>query len=134
MAAMETEAKRKAVLAEDMPWRALPTGQKPYPKIHLNPVLRVSRNPTADYAILVMTKKDPIGDGFAMDARLEDAGADFLVPGQVAPVRILGMKIWPIEINLKFLEPVGRQLNMIGKFLDSAITLMNASSSQGRYN
>lgn len=25
------------------------------------------------------------------------------------------LQIWPIEINLKFLEPVGRQLNMIGK-------------------
>lgn len=46
-----------------------------------------------DSTCVRVQKKDPIGDGFAMDARLEDAGADFLVPGQVAPVRILGMKV-----------------------------------------
>uniref|UniRef100_M1CQR9 Uncharacterized protein n=1 Tax=Solanum tuberosum TaxID=4113 RepID=M1CQR9_SOLTU len=37
------------------------------------------------------------------------------------------MKVWPIEVDLKFMEPVGRELKSVGKFMDSAVDLMNKS-------
>ncbi|ONK64682.1 uncharacterized protein A4U43_C07F28780, partial [Asparagus officinalis] len=50
-----------------------------------------------------------------------------IVPGLATPVKLLGLKVWPIEVDLKFLEPVGRELKAIGKFMESAVNLMNAS-------
>ncbi|EHA8591491.1 hypothetical protein COCNU_scaffold062164G000010 [Cocos nucifera] len=108
-------ASKRALLADDVPWRASPAGTKPIPRIHQNPVLRLPQNPNTSYALAV--RPDPIGEGLAMEAKLEAAGPDCLVPGQAAPVKLLGLKVWPIDINFKFMEPVGRELQNIGKCL-----------------
>ncbi|KAF5207720.1 hypothetical protein FRX31_002695 [Thalictrum thalictroides] len=120
-------SKKTATLQKDVPWRASPTGQKPVPKIHHSPILRLSQNPTSNYALAIMKHPDPIGQGFATEATLEAAGPDCLVPGQTTPIKLLGLKVWPIEVNLKFMEPVGKELKNIGRFMDSAVNLMNAS-------
>ncbi|CAN0926153.1 hypothetical protein LINGRAHAP2_LOCUS35171 [Linum grandiflorum] len=112
-------------LQNDAPWRV--TTSKPIPKIHISPLLRVSQDPYSDYAVSVMKHHDPIGSGMAIDAVVEAAGPDCLVPGQVTPVRLLGLKVWPIEVDLKFMEPVGRELKMLGRFMDNAVNLMNKS-------
>ncbi|XP_074568924.1 uncharacterized protein LOC141825440 isoform X2 [Curcuma longa] len=127
MASVTAVATKKTLLAEDVPWRASPTGRKPIPKIHLNPVLRVQPNSNSNYALAVMKHPDPIGSGFATEARLEAAGPDCIVPGLATPVKLLGLKVWPIDIDFKFVEPVGRELQALGKFMDSALNLMNAS-------
>ncbi|KAK4377546.1 hypothetical protein RND71_003842 [Anisodus tanguticus] len=36
-------------------------------------------------------------------------------------------EVWPIEVDLKFMEPIGRELKSVGKFMDSAVNLMNKS-------
>ncbi|XP_038973234.1 uncharacterized protein LOC103712024 [Phoenix dactylifera] len=120
-------ASKRALLADDVPWRASPAGAKPVPRIHQNPVLRLPQNPNTSYALAVMKRPDPIGEGLAMEATLEAAGPDCIVPGQATPVKLLGLKVWPIDINFKFMEPVGRELQNIGKMMDSALNLMNAS-------
>ncbi|KAK1263470.1 hypothetical protein QJS04_geneDACA009511 [Acorus gramineus] len=120
-------SKRPIVLAEDAPWRKNPSGSKPIPKIHQNPLIRVQQSPASDYGLAVMRHANPIGGGLAFDAKLEPAGPDCVIPGQVAPVRILGLKVWPVNVDLKFMEPVQRELQTMGKFLDSAVNLMNAS-------
>ncbi|CAO2839484.1 unnamed protein product [Amaranthus hypochondriacus] len=112
-------------LQKDAPWRA--SQGKPIPKIHLSPLLRVPQNPFSDYALSVMRDPNPVGNGLAVDAVLEAAGPDCIVPGQITPVKLLGLKVWPIEVDLKFMEPVGRELKNIGKFMDSAVDLMNKS-------
>lgn len=117
---------KKGGLAQDVPWRASPSAN-PIPKIHHSPAVRLPDNPSSSYGLAVMRQRDPIGGGFATDAILEAAGPDCIVPGQIAPVRLLGLKIWPINVNMKFLEPVGRELGTIGKYMDSAVNLMNAS-------
>ncbi|KAK9158617.1 hypothetical protein Scep_005191 [Stephania cephalantha] len=123
---MSSSSKKKKSLQNDAPWRASPTG-KPVPKIHHSPLLRVPQNPTSAYALALIKHSDPIGQGLALEAKLESAGPDCLVPGQVTPIRLLGLKVWPIDVNLGFLEPVNRELKNIGKFMDSALNLMNAS-------
>ncbi|CAK9142989.1 unnamed protein product [Ilex paraguariensis] len=115
-----------ATLQKDVPWRASPS-VKPIPKIHHSPVLRLSHNPYSDYALSVMKHPNPIGSGLGKEAIVEAAGPDCIVPGQIAPVKLLGLKVWPVDINLKFMEPVGRELQAIGKFMDSAVDLMNKS-------
>ncbi|XP_077233423.1 uncharacterized protein LOC143875705 [Tasmannia lanceolata] len=117
-----------SALPQDVPWRASPSG-KPLPKIHQSPLLRLSHNPKSNYALTIMKHPDPIGQGFATEAKLEAAGPECVVPGQITPFRLLGLKVWPINISMKFMEPVGRELRTIGKFLDSAFNLMNASFS-----
>ncbi|EXB75892.1 hypothetical protein L484_022569 [Morus notabilis] len=112
-------------LAKDVPWRA--SSVKPIPKIHHSPILRVPNNPTSNYAISIIKKDNPIGNGFATEAVVESAGPDCIVPGQTTPLKLLGLKVWPIDVNLKFLEPVGRELKLIGKFMDDAVNLMNKS-------
>ncbi|CAN6439360.1 unnamed protein product [Victoria cruziana] len=120
-------ASRKT-LAADAPWRAATTG-KPLPKIHQSPILRVSSNPNSSYGLAVMKNSNPVGNGFASEARLESAGPECIVPGQVKPVRLLGLKVWPVNISFKFLEPIGREMKAVGKFMDSAFNLMQASFS-----
>ncbi|XP_011621563.1 uncharacterized protein LOC105420255 [Amborella trichopoda] len=117
----------KKTLASDVPWRA--SEEKPIPKIHHPPILRLPSNPTSNYALAVMKHPDPIGDGLATEAFLEAAGPECVIPGQVTPIRLLGLKVWPVEVNLKFMEPVSRELRSIGKFMDSAFNLMQASFS-----
>ncbi|XP_022144765.1 uncharacterized protein LOC111014375 [Momordica charantia] len=113
-----------AALSKDAPWRA---SGRPIPKIHHAPVLRISQSPFSNYALSVMKHPDPIGSGLATDAILEAAGPDCIVPGQSAPVKLLGLKVWPIDLDLKFFEPVGRELKLLGKFMDDAVNLMNKS-------
>lgn len=115
-----------AALPADVPWRASPTG-KPIPKIHQSPLLRLPQTPRSNYALSVMKQPNPIGSGLAMEAIVEAAGPDCMVPGQIAPIKLLGLKVWPINIDMKFMEPVGRELKSIGKFMDSAVNLMNKS-------
>ncbi|CAI0407650.1 unnamed protein product [Linum tenue] len=122
---MSKKVSAPAPLQKDAPWRVTTT--KPIPRIHHSPILRVSHNPYSDYAISIMKHPNPIGSGLADDAIVEAAGPDCIVPGQVTPVRLLGVKVWPIEVDLKFLEPVGRELKLLGKFMDNAVDLMNKS-------
>ncbi|XP_004494079.1 uncharacterized protein [Cicer arietinum] len=112
---------------KDVPWRATSSSVKPIPKIHHSPILRVSHTPFSDYAISIMKHPDPIGDGLGDEAIVEAAGPECIIPGQITPVRLLGLKVWPIDIDLKFLEPVGRELKAMGKFMDDAVELMNKS-------
>ncbi|XP_071698247.1 uncharacterized protein [Rutidosis leptorrhynchoides] len=117
-----------AALQKDVPWRASgSTAMKPLPKIHLSPVLSLPQNPYSNYALSLIKHPDPIGDGLGTEAIVEAAGPDCIVPGQTTPVKLLGLKVWPIDVDLKFLEPVGKELKNIGKFMDSAVELMNKS-------
>ncbi|XP_065625140.1 uncharacterized protein LOC112022919 [Quercus suber] len=113
-------------LQKDAPWRASPS-VKPIPKIHHSPLLRLPQTPHSDYALSVMKHSNPIGNGLAMEAIVEAAGPECIVPGQITPIKLLGLKVWPIDVNLKFLEPVGRELKSLGKFMDDAVNLMNKS-------
>ncbi|XP_075637269.1 uncharacterized protein LOC142609547 isoform X2 [Castanea sativa] len=103
-------------LQKDAPWRASPS-VKPIPKIHHSPLLRLPQTPHSDYALSVMKHSNPIGNGLAMEAIVEAAGPECIVPGQITPIKLLGLKVWPIEVNLKFMEPVGRELKSLGKVL-----------------
>ncbi|KAI7725029.1 hypothetical protein M8C21_029800 [Ambrosia artemisiifolia] len=116
-----------ASLQKDAPWRAASTSLKPLPKIHRSPVLSLPQNPFTDYALSLIKHPDPIGYGLGTEAIVEAAGPECVVPGQVTPVKLLGLKVWPIDIDLKFLEPVGKELKNIGKFMDSAVEVMNKS-------
>ncbi|KAK1389547.1 Transcription factor MYB48-like [Heracleum sosnowskyi] len=113
------------VLIKDAPWREINPNQKPIPKIHVSPLLRVPKDPFSDYAQFVMKNPNPIGSGLGTEAIVEAAGPDCIIPGQITPIRLLGLKVWPIDIDLKFLDPVGRELQHIGKFMDSAVNLMD---------
>ncbi|VFQ75032.1 unnamed protein product [Cuscuta campestris] len=115
-----------APLQKDAPWRAA-SGASSIPKIHHPPLIRIPQNAYSDYALSVVKHPDPIGGGLGMEAVVEAAGPDCIVPGQTVPIRLLGLKVWPIEMDLKFMEPVGQQLKSIGKFMDSAVDLMNKS-------
>ncbi|KEH24046.1 hypothetical protein MtrunA17_Chr7g0264881 [Medicago truncatula] len=117
----------KSSFQNDVPWRASSSSTKPIPKIHHSPILRVSQNPFSDYAISIMRHPDPIGDGLGDDAIVEAAGPECIIPGQVTPIKLLGLKVWPIEVDLKFLEPIGRELKQLGKVMDDAVELMNKS-------
>ncbi|KAJ0714438.1 hypothetical protein HanPI659440_Chr13g0489501 [Helianthus annuus] len=115
-------------LQKDAPWRAASsTATKPLPKIHLSPLLSLPQNPHTDYALSLIKHPDPIGYGLGTEAIVEAAGPECVVPGQITPVKLLGLKVWPIDIDLKFLEPVGKELKNIGKFMDSAVEVMNRS-------
>ena len=41
-----------------------------------------------------MQDPNPVGNGLAVDAVLEAAGPDCIVPGQVTPVKLLGLKVF----------------------------------------
>ncbi|WCJ34455.1 hypothetical protein M5689_015765 [Euphorbia peplus] len=116
---------KKGELQKDAPWRA--STSKVLPKIHHSPLLRVSNSPNSPYGLYVMKHPNPIGSGLANEAIVESAGPDCVVPGQITPIRLLGLKVWPIEVDLKFMEPVGRELKLLGKFMDDAVNLMNKS-------
>ncbi|KAL8516728.1 hypothetical protein ACS0TY_015111 [Phlomoides rotata] len=115
-----------AALQKDVPWRAS-SAPKPIPKIHHSPILRIPQNPYSNYALSVMKHDDPIGSGLGKEAMVEAAGPDCIVPGQTTPIKLLGLKVWPIDVDLKFMEPVGRELKSIGRLMDSAVDLMNKS-------
>ncbi|KAL2345100.1 hypothetical protein Fmac_006385 [Flemingia macrophylla] len=120
-------SKKGGSFQKDVPWRAGSSSMKPIPKIQQAPLLRVSSTPLSDYAISVMRLPDPIGSGLGDEAIVEAAGPDCIVPGQKMPFKLLGLQVWPIDVNLKFLEPVGRELKLLGKFMDDAVELMNKS-------
>lgn len=80
-------------LQKDVPWRV--STSKPIPKIHHSPILRVSQNSFSDYALFVMKHPNPVGTGLATAAIVEAAGPDCIVPGQITPVRLLGLKVLP---------------------------------------
>ncbi|KAH7331949.1 hypothetical protein KP509_20G059800 [Ceratopteris richardii] len=96
--------------SSDALWRA-PAGERAIPRI--SPVvLSVRRTTNFEYATSIMKHPDPIGKGLASDVVLEAAGPDCIVPGRQKPIRILGLKVWPVENpkwSLKFLEPIGRE-------------------------
>ncbi|MBA0721945.1 hypothetical protein Golax_009440 [Gossypium laxum] len=75
---------------KDAPWRA--SAAKSIPRMHHSPLL-----PT--------------------DAIVEAAGPGCIVPGHITPIRLLGLKVWPIEVNMKFLEPVGKELKFRKRFI-----------------
>ncbi|GAV81129.1 hypothetical protein CFOL_v3_24588 [Cephalotus follicularis] len=117
-------------LQKDAPWRVSST--KPIPKIHHSPLLRISQTPHCIYALSVMKHPNPIGNGLATEAIVEAAGPECIVPGQITPIKLLGVKLWPIDVDLKFMEPVGRELKLLGKFMDDAVNLMNKSFMEDR--
>ncbi|KAH7553522.1 hypothetical protein ACOSP7_029748 [Xanthoceras sorbifolium] len=117
--------KEGGLLQKDAPWRASST--KPIPKIHRSPLLRISNTPHSVYALSLIKHPNPIGSGLATEAIVEAAGPDCIVPGLVKPIRLLGLKVWPVEVDLNFLEPVGKELKLLGKFMDDAVNLMNKS-------
>uniref|UniRef100_A0A2P2KN30 Uncharacterized protein MANES_08G012300 n=1 Tax=Rhizophora mucronata TaxID=61149 RepID=A0A2P2KN30_RHIMU len=78
-------------LQKDAPWRA--TTSKPIPRIHTSPLLRVSHNPYSNYALSVMKHPNPVGSGLGEEAVVEAAGPDCIVPGQITPLRLLGVKV-----------------------------------------
>ncbi|KAL8152857.1 hypothetical protein V2J09_010617 [Rumex salicifolius] len=117
--------KGATALQKDAPWRASSPGAKPIPKIHLSPVLRTPQTPYSSFAVSVMKNPDPVGNGLGVDAVLESAGPDCIVPGQATPIKLLGLKVWPIDLELKFLHRVGRELKMVGRVMDSAVNTMN---------
>ncbi|XP_030495723.1 uncharacterized protein LOC115711511 isoform X3 [Cannabis sativa] len=102
-------------LQKDVPWRN--TSVKPLPRINHSPILRVANTPTSNYALFVMKESNPVGNGLASEAIVESAGPDCIVPGQITPIKLLGLKVWPVEVDLKFLEPVGRELKLLGKLV-----------------
>ncbi|XP_039024913.1 uncharacterized protein LOC120158041 [Hibiscus syriacus] len=114
-----------ASLPKDVPWRA--SAGKSIPRIHHSPILRLRQTPNSNYALAIMKHSDPIGSGLATEAIVEAAGPECIVPGQITPIRLLGLKVWPIEVNTKFLEPVSKELKLLGKFMDDAVNLMNKS-------
>ncbi|TVU34901.1 hypothetical protein EJB05_16757 [Eragrostis curvula] len=88
----------------------------PRPAHPPRPVLRVAtKDDSAAYALAVMKHPDPIGEGLAMEAVAEAAGPECIVPGQQAPLRLMGLKVWPLDIEMKFLEPFGRELHSMKK-------------------
>ncbi|XP_043814658.1 uncharacterized protein LOC110620138 isoform X2 [Manihot esculenta] len=87
-----------AALQKDVPWRA--SSSKPLPKIHHSPVLRVSQTPYSTYALSVMKHPNPVGTGLATEAVVEAAGPDCIVPGQITPIRLLGVKFMDDAVNL----------------------------------
>ncbi|KAE8719008.1 transcription factor MYB48-like isoform X1 [Hibiscus syriacus] len=113
-----------AALQKDAPWRV--SAEKSIPKIHHSPVLRFPQTPHSNYALAVMKHPDPIGSGLT-EAIVEAAGPECIVTGQIMPIRLLGLKVWPMEVNMKFLEPVGKELKLLGEFMDDAVNLMNKS-------
>uniref|UniRef100_A0A0D9YFQ6 Uncharacterized protein n=1 Tax=Oryza glumipatula TaxID=40148 RepID=A0A0D9YFQ6_9ORYZ len=76
-----------------------------------------------------MKHPDPIGEGLAMEAMVEAAGPECIVPGQQTPLRLLGLKVWPLDIEMKFLEPFGRELHSMKKFMDKSCSVMDSSMS-----
>uniref|UniRef100_A0A2N9F2T2 Uncharacterized protein n=1 Tax=Fagus sylvatica TaxID=28930 RepID=A0A2N9F2T2_FAGSY len=82
-----------ATLQKDAPWRASPS-LKPIPKIHHSPLLRLPQTPHSNYALSVMKHPNPIGSGLAMDAIVEAAGPECIVPGQITPIKLLGLKLY----------------------------------------
>ena len=43
--------------------------------------------------LIALQHPNPVGGGLAMEAVLESAGPECVVPGQVAPLRLLGVKV-----------------------------------------
>ncbi|KQK10034.1 uncharacterized protein LOC100844447 [Brachypodium distachyon] len=124
-------SKRPHLAGDDAPWRVAATGSagiRPVPRIHHAPVLRVPQDHSSAYALALMKHPDPIGVGLAMEAVAEAAGPECIVPGQHAPLRLLGLKVWPLDIEMKFLEPFGRELHSMKKFMDKSCSVMDSSS------
>ncbi|CAI5506455.1 unnamed protein product [Closterium sp. Naga37s-1] len=117
----------KKALRADAPWRAKGTGVA----LIGGPALAtVRRGPEFDYAMSIMRHPDPIGMGLAQEAGVEAAGEDCLVPGLKRPVIVMGVQVWPLEINSplswKAIEPMARELKTVSKLAEKAIDLMNA--------
>ncbi|KAG0504913.1 hypothetical protein M758_N004800 [Ceratodon purpureus] len=119
--------------SEDVPWRAH-KGEKPVPLVGKGGVVPVRQGPNFQYAMSIMKHPDPIGYGLACEAFVEPAGPDCIIPGLQKPVRVLGLQVWPVPfkptINLKALEPIGRELKTVGRLLDKAFDLMQAPFSE----
>ncbi|XP_020187959.1 uncharacterized protein [Aegilops tauschii subsp. strangulata] len=124
-------SKRPHLAGDDAPWRVAAAGSagiRPVPRIHHAPVLRVAQDDSSAYALAIMRNPDPIGMGLAMEAVAEAAGPECIVPGQQAPLRLMGLKVWPLDIEMKFLEPFGRELHSMKKFMDKSCSVMDSSS------
>lgn len=62
-----------------------------------------------------------------MVAIVEAAGPECIVPGQITPIRLLGVKVWPVDVDLTFFEPAGKEIKRLGKFMEGACNLMEQS-------
>ncbi|KAK4759558.1 hypothetical protein SAY87_022689 [Trapa incisa] len=139
-------SKKGTALQKDVPWRASST--KPIPRIHQSPVLRVSQTSHSNYALSIMKAisspllsspihPNPIGSGLAAGAIVEAAGPDCIIPGQIPPVKLLDVKVWPINVDLKFVEPIQKELKSLGKSGKCGsyeLPTLRSSTSQAFYN
>ncbi|KAF3437400.1 hypothetical protein FNV43_RR20153 [Rhamnella rubrinervis] len=63
--------------------------------------------------------------GVSMDAIVELVGPDCIVSGQITP-------IWPLDVNLKFLELVRRELKLVREILDKMPVFYNLNAVEKR--
>ncbi|GLJ44323.1 hypothetical protein SUGI_0927890 [Cryptomeria japonica] len=103
-----------------------PLAWKPFPKVSQLPLLTLEQTTNLNYGLSVMKHPDPIGHGVAVEAFLESAGRECVVPGHVRPVTLLGLQLWPVSINWNFMKPITREIEGVGKFMDVAFDLMQA--------
>lgn len=64
----------------------------------------------------MLQHQDPVGSGLASDAIVEAAGPDCIVPGQIKPVRLLGLKVF----FLSFFSDYGI-LSLLNLWINSAL-------------
>ncbi|KAJ7521179.1 hypothetical protein O6H91_19G041700 [Diphasiastrum complanatum] len=122
-------ASGRGKFAEEAPWRAF-SGEKAVPRISQGfSGITLSNGPHLQYAATIIKHPDPIGMGLAAEAFIEAAGPDCIIPGLVRPFSLLGVQVWPLSIptiNLKALEPIGRELRTISQLMEKAFDVMQA--------
>lgn len=83
----------------------------------------------------VLQQPNPIGSGLALEAVVESAGPDCIVPGQITPVKLLGVKVPPLLLLpfsfMGFLLKKSAQLPYYSVF---EAPLVLCSSFHGRQN
>ncbi|KAG0481966.1 hypothetical protein HPP92_010050 [Vanilla planifolia] len=77
-------ASKRALLAEDVHGERL--------LVVIGPCQGSTRTRFSFSPNALPTHPNPIGEGFATQARLEAAGPECIIPGQITPLRILGVK------------------------------------------
>lgn len=54
---------------------------------------------------MIVQNPNPIGSGLGSEAIVEAAGPDCIVPGQITPIRLLGLKVsFPPLLVISFIQ------------------------------
>jgi hypothetical protein len=117
-------ASSKAQSSADAPWRR--RTEKPVPLVGVGTMVSVRQAPNFSYAMSIMKHPDPIGTGLALEVAFEPAGPDCIVPGLSKPVKLLGVKVWPVEglPNLRGgLKPLLRELKNFSAAIDRVLEM-----------